>query len=115
MHELVEGLFCRWDDRTSAVVPDEEVFYTIGLLRSAVNDDLEFLEAENAEILRFCNEAGIELKKYLPHYTTQSDWMKHFGPKWGKFVEMKMKYDPKALLSPGQRIFTPLIEGYSTE
>lgn len=96
---------CRWDDRMSAVIPDEEVFYTIGLLQSAV-DNWEYLEDQNREILSYCDEAGIECKQYLPNYETSAQWKKHFGQKWNLFVDRKLKFDPKGLLSPGQRIFT---------
>lgn len=96
----------KWDPRMSAVTPEEQVFYSIGLLRSDM-DQWKYLEEQNKEILRFCDRAGIRYKQYLPHYTTPSEWMKHFGPKWDLFVERKMRYDPRALLSPGQRIFTP--------
>ncbi|XXG64224.1 hypothetical protein AAC387_Pa05g2228 [Persea americana] len=97
----------KWDERTSAVTPNEEVFYTVGLLQSAT-DGWEYLEDQNREILNFCNEAGIRFKQYLPHYSTNSEWKKHFGRKWNMFVERKVKFDPKRILSPGQRIFTPL-------
>ncbi|XP_073008004.1 cytokinin dehydrogenase 7-like [Typha latifolia] len=94
----------KWDERTSAVIPDEEIFYSVGLLRSGVHE-LEQLEAQNKEILQFCKASRIGCKQYLPHYETQVDWMKHFGPQWDLFVERKMRYDPKLLLAPGQRIF----------
>lgn len=90
----------------SVTIPDEDIFYAIGILRSATMDDWKHLDDQNDEILRFCNQAGIEFKQYLPHYTTQADWKKHFGLKWDRFVQLKRRYDPKALLSPGQRIFT---------
>ncbi|XBI26025.1 hypothetical protein VPH35_050830 [Triticum aestivum] len=100
----------RWDSETSAVFPEEEeVFYTVGILRSAVSDgDLGRLEEQNKEILRFCEEAGISCVQYLPYYADQTGWeKKHFGPaKWARFMERKRKYDPKAILSRGQRIFT---------
>uniref|UniRef100_A0A453EDQ8 Cytokinin dehydrogenase 1 FAD/cytokinin binding domain-containing protein n=3 Tax=Triticinae TaxID=1648030 RepID=A0A453EDQ8_AEGTS len=100
----------RWDGNTSAVFPEEEeVFYTVGILRSAVSEgDLGRLEEQNEEILRFCEEAGIPCVQYLPYYAGQAGWeKKHFGPaKWARFVERKRKYDPKAILSRGQRIFT---------
>ncbi|RWW04905.1 hypothetical protein BHE74_00013535 [Ensete ventricosum] len=97
---------CRWDDKMSAAIPDEEVFYTIGLLPSATVDDWKYLDSQNDEILRFCQQQGIDFKQYLPHYTTQTDWKNHFGPKWDVFVRLKRRYDPQSLLSPGQRIFT---------
>nr|AFK79769.1 cytokinin oxidase/dehydrogenase [Hordeum vulgare subsp. vulgare]BAK05047.1 predicted protein [Hordeum vulgare subsp. vulgare] len=100
----------RWDSNTSAVFPEEEeVFYTVGILRSAVSDgDLGRLEEQNNDILRFCEEAGIPCVQYLSYYADQAGWeKKHFGPaKWARFVERKRKYDPKAILSRGQRIFT---------
>ncbi|XXG56259.1 hypothetical protein AAC387_Pa03g3726 [Persea americana] len=95
----------KWENTMSAVTPDEEVFYTVGLLRSAA-DNWELLEDQNREILSFCEEAGIECKQYLPHYETIAQWKKHFGQKWNMFVDRKQKFDPKGLLSPGQRIFT---------
>lgn len=95
----------KWDGRLSAVIPDEEIFYAVGLLLSATAEGWEYLEDQNRDIVQFCDQAGIRFKQYLPHYTTQEEWMKHFGTAWDKFVEMKQKYDPKALLSPGQGIF----------
>ncbi|KAF7023978.1 hypothetical protein CFC21_036399 [Triticum aestivum] len=100
----------RWDSGMSAVFPEEEeVFYTVGILRLAVSEgDLGRLEEQNDEILRFCEEAGIACVQYLSYYADQAGWeKKHFGPaKWARFVERKREYDPKAILSRGQRIFT---------
>ncbi|RWW28428.1 hypothetical protein GW17_00007092 [Ensete ventricosum] len=96
----------KWDEKMSATIPDEDIFYAIGILRSATKGDWKHLDDQNDEILGFCNHAGIEFKQYLPHYTTQADWKKHFGLKWDRFVQLKRRYDPKALLSPGQQIFT---------
>ncbi|XP_068652499.1 cytokinin dehydrogenase 3-like [Aristolochia californica] len=95
----------KWDAQMSTAVPDEEFFYSIGLLRSAP-DDWQYLENQNKEILSFCEKACVGFKQYLPHYETRAAWENHFGPKWEKFLAMKMKYDPKAILSPGQNIFT---------
>ncbi|KAL7590881.1 hypothetical protein Lser_V15G32842 [Lactuca serriola] len=99
----------KWDDRMSATIPDEDedVFYTIGLLHSARNtEDGKIIDDQNKKILNVCAEIGIEIKQYLPrYYTTKEEWIKHFGAKWSLFEERKAKYDPKMLLSPGQRIF----------
>ncbi|XAR53443.1 Cytokinin dehydrogenase [Bertholletia excelsa] len=95
----------KWDDRMSAVIPDEDTFYTVGLLLSSKGNDWESLEKQNKEILQFCERAGINAKQYLPHYSTMEDWMNHFGPKWNIFKERKAQFDPKMILSPGQRIF----------
>jgi cytokinin dehydrogenase len=88
------------------MIPDEEIFYTFGLLRSATGDNLQLLEDQNEEILQFCVTAGINYKQYLPHYTTTNGWKKHFGTKWDNFLEMKLKYDPKLILSPGSCILS---------
>ncbi|GLT79091.1 hypothetical protein SLA2020_505970 [Shorea laevis] len=95
----------KWDDMMSAVIPYEDVFYTVGFLRASGFDNWEAFDDQNSEILKFCDEARIEVKQYLPHYTTKEDRMKHFGPKWKTFVERKSMFDPKSILSPGQRIF----------
>jgi cytokinin dehydrogenase len=97
----------KWDDRMTTVTPPgEDVFYTVGLLRSAVNaGDLERLERENEAVLEFCDRADIGCKQYLPHHASQDGWRRHFGAKWGRIAELKAKYDPRAILSPGQGIF----------
>ncbi|XP_072988160.1 cytokinin dehydrogenase 5 [Typha latifolia] len=101
----------KWDERSSVVTPDEEVFYLVALLRSALPDSgestqsLEYLSKQNQQILDFCDESGIEVKQYLPHYRTQSDWARHFGPKWERFLRLKSEFDPKFILGTGQGIF----------
>ncbi|RLM91314.1 cytokinin dehydrogenase 1-like [Panicum miliaceum] len=96
----------KWDDGMSAATPAEDVFYVVSLLFSSVAGDLAKLQAQNQRILRFCDLAGIQYKSYLARYTNRGDWIRHFGAdKWSRFVEMKNKYDPKKLLSPGQDIF----------
>ncbi|KAG2586361.1 cytokinin dehydrogenase 2-like [Panicum virgatum] len=101
-----------WDGGMSAVIPEDdgdEVFYTVGILRSAVAaGDLARMEAQNAVVARFCADAGIPCTQYLPSYATQAEWAaRHFGPgRWDRFARRKRKYDPSAILSRGQRIFS---------
>lgn len=96
----------KWDNQMTAMTPDEDVFYAVGLLRSAMGPgDLERLEKENEAVLGFCDRAGIGCKQYLPHYASMDAWRQHFGNKWSWVAELKAKYDPKAILSPGQGIF----------
>jgi len=98
----------KWDDRMTAVTPlaGEDMFYTVGLLWSVVvASDQELLERENEAVLAFCNKEGIECKQYLPYYTSRDGWQQHFGAKWSRTAELKSKFDPHAILSPGQRIF----------
>ncbi|XP_059637044.1 cytokinin dehydrogenase 3-like [Cornus florida] len=98
----------KWDDRMSAVIPEEDIIYCIGLLYSSSDDsnDWEVLENQNKEILEFCDKGDIKAKQYLTHYRTKEEWMNHFGSKkWDIFQKRKAQFDPKMILSPGQRIF----------
>ncbi|KAI9201683.1 hypothetical protein LWI28_027348 [Acer negundo] len=100
----------KWDQRSSVVTPDEDVFYLVALLRSALDTgedihSLEYLSNQNRQVLRFCDDTGIKVKHYLPHYTTQEEWMDHFGDKWGRFNQRKMEFDPRHIMATGQRIF----------
>ncbi|KAK9715744.1 hypothetical protein RND81_06G186500 [Saponaria officinalis] len=60
----------KWDDEMSAITLDEDVFYTVGLLHSSGFDDWQELEDKNKEIMKYCEENGIKIKQYLPHYNT---------------------------------------------
>ncbi|RAL37114.1 hypothetical protein DM860_004036 [Cuscuta australis] len=97
----------KWDNRMSAVIPEEEeTFYCVGLLHSISGlSEWEDADRQNQEILDFCNGAGIKIKQYLPHYSSLEDWSNHFGSKWNLFQMRKSLFDPKFILSPGQRIF----------
>ncbi|KAK1391682.1 Cytokinin dehydrogenase [Heracleum sosnowskyi] len=108
----------KWDERSSVVTPNEEVFYLVALLRSALDNGeetqtLEYLSDQNRQILRFCDDAGIKIKQYLPHYNTQKQWMDHFGDKWPMIYQRKMEFDPKHILATGQRIFQPNFRTYT--
>ncbi|XP_022960994.1 cytokinin dehydrogenase 2-like [Cucurbita moschata] len=95
----------KWDEKTSAVIPDEDVFYTAGFLFSSGFNNWQTFEEHNRDILKFCAEAGIGAKLYLPHFESQKEWINHFGRKWTVFQQRKALFDPKHLLSPGQKIF----------
>eukprot|EP00253_Pinus_taeda_P003481 PITA_03481 len=100
-----------WDERMSAMTPEGDIFYLVGLLLSALpsatgSNSVEYLMDQNKRILNCCIEAGIHAKQYLPHYTTESDWKNHYGNKWHRIVSLKATYDPYAILAPGQRIFS---------
>ncbi|XP_030487220.2 cytokinin dehydrogenase 3 [Cannabis sativa] len=101
----------KWDERMSAVIPeDEDVFYTVGFLHSSGFDDWDSFDEQNKEILKFCEDAGIEVKQYLAYHETQEDWIKHFGSKWTTFNQRKLMFDPNKILSPGQKIFTTSVK-----
>ncbi|KAL1335503.1 hypothetical protein HN51_064373 [Arachis hypogaea] len=96
----------KWDDKMSASIPDEDVFYTVGFLHSTGFDKWNEFDAENKEILKFCSDNGIKVKQYLAQHSTQEEWKNHFGDnKWKVFVERKNQFDPRMILSPGQKIF----------
>ncbi|AES65435.1 putative cytokinin dehydrogenase [Medicago truncatula] len=98
----------KWDNEMSATIPDDEedIFYAVGFLHSSGFDNWKAFDAQNKEILQFCNHAKINYKLYLPHYSTQEEWTNHFGPKkWKTFLQRKNEFDPRMILSPGQRIF----------
>ncbi|KAG6553132.1 hypothetical protein Mapa_005191 [Marchantia paleacea] len=95
-----------WDSRMSAVTPDEDVFYLVAFLQSVVpsmGPNLKTLLDRNSGVWKYCEMLGC--KQYLPKYSTLSDWQTHFGAKWKDFVFNKLKFDPKAILSPSQGIF----------
>ncbi|KAK4785994.1 hypothetical protein SAY86_002683 [Trapa natans] len=101
----------RWDSRTSVVLPDSgDIFYIVALLRFSQPypecAPVERQIAQNNEIIHVCNKNGLDYKFYLPHYKSQEDWKRHFGDKWTKFVERKSRFDPMAILAPGQKIFS---------
>ncbi|KAM0929998.1 hypothetical protein ACQ4PT_001232 [Festuca glaucescens] len=99
----------KWDPRSSVVTPEEEVFYLVAFLRSALPgapQSLKELARQNRQILDFCADAGIGAKQYLPNHKSQPDWEAHFRPKrWVRFASLKAEYDPKAMLATGQGIF----------
>ncbi|KAH0917017.1 hypothetical protein HID58_024677 [Brassica napus] len=95
----------KWDNRMSAMIPDEDIFYVVGLLQSASSQNVQEVESVNEAIIRFCKDSGIKIKQYLMHFTRKEDWVEHFGSKWGAFSKRKDLFDPKKLLSPGQDIF----------
>ncbi|KAM0036440.1 putative cytokinin dehydrogenase [Helianthus debilis subsp. tardiflorus] len=100
----------RWDERTSVVLPDGDIFYIVALLRFTKpyqkSPSVRDLVAQNHEIVQVCARKGLDFKLYLPHYNSEEGWKQHFGDRWDRFVEMKSRYDPMAILAPGQKIFT---------
>jgi len=101
----------KWDPRSSVVTPDEDVFYLVAFLRSAVPgapESLEALSRQNQRILDFCAEAGIGAKQYLPNHKARHEWAEHFGgARWERFARLKAEFDPRAILAAGQGIFPP--------
>lgn len=88
--------------------PDEEICYLVGILWTAPPDDRSAIEAQVA-----ANRALFEQARELGgvHYPIGSipfspaDWRQHFGADWQRFRGQKARYDPRQVLTPGQRIF----------
>ncbi|CAM6088299.1 unnamed protein product [Calypogeia fissa] len=96
----------KWDTRMSAKIPDGDVFYLVAFLPSVVPSAGPLLGAflsRNSELVRYCQSLGC--KQYLPIYSTHADWQTHFGNSWTNFLGNKIKFDPEAILAPGQNIF----------
>ncbi|XP_019197064.1 PREDICTED: cytokinin dehydrogenase 7-like [Ipomoea nil] len=100
----------KWDNRTSVVLPEGEIFYLVALLRFSLQypngPPVQELVAQNREIVQCCIRNGFSFKLYLPHYNSKEEWKQHFGNQWPRFVERKSTFDPMAILAPGQKIFT---------
>lgn len=90
----------------TAVVPEEEVFYTLALLHTSTPKDYEYFNRFNNGVLEFCKRKGIKVKQYLPNIGSKKEWKEHFGSKWGRIEQKKVMFDPNNILSPGQRIFS---------
>lgn len=91
-------------------LPEGEIFYLVALLRfcrpyPGDGRAVEELVAQNSAIIDACRCNGYDFKIYFPHYHTEADWAAHFGSKWGRFLDRKARYDPLAILAPGQKIF----------
>ncbi|KAK1313932.1 Cytokinin dehydrogenase 7 [Acorus calamus] len=99
-----------WDSRASVVLPEGEIFYLVALLRFnrpfPDGPPVEDLIAQNKEIIDCCETNGYDFKMYFPSYDSEEKWKRHFGDQWSRFVERKARYDPTAVLAPGQGIFT---------
>lgn len=100
----------RWDSRSSAVIPDESIFYLVAFLRISLplsGPLLSSLIADNDKIMEVCRNAGLGCKMYLPEHEDPADWKLHFGmQRWEAFARRKHQYDPHFVLAPGQNIFT---------
>lgn len=102
----------KWNEKMSAVIPDEAVFYAVSILLAAqpltaAKNSVEQILAQNRKILNFCRTAKLGVKQYLGYHKTMAEWRAHFGSGWDNFQELKTTYDPFSILGPGQRIFRP--------
>ncbi|XP_058076625.1 cytokinin dehydrogenase 6-like [Magnolia sinica] len=66
---------------------------------------------EGREVEMMDGGDGMGVKQYMPYLMDESGWRGHFGEEWERFEELKSKFDPLHVLSPGQRIFKRKIKG----
>ncbi|KAK4422186.1 Cytokinin dehydrogenase 7 [Sesamum alatum] len=99
----------KWDSRKSVALPEGDVFYLVALLRCSFpypkGLSVEEMMAQNQQIVQTCTTNSFDFKLYLPHYDSMEGWKQHFGDQWPRFQERKARFDPMAILAPGQKIF----------
>lgn len=104
----------KWDTRTSVALPENEVFYLVALLRFnhpfPKGPPLDTLLLQNQEIINICDTNEYRYKIYIPQYKNEEQWKKHFGDEWQRLVKRKDRFDPLAILAPGQKIFSRLVQ-----
>ncbi|CAN0901977.1 Cytokinin dehydrogenase 2 [Linum grandiflorum] len=105
----------KWDEKMSAVFPDDDVFYSFGLLSKTEVDNWQKYLEQNADVLQYCEKAGIKVKQYIPNISNQQEWIRHFGSRWDAFRRRKEEFDPKFILSPGQKIFNNEYPSYTSK
>ncbi|KAH0452706.1 hypothetical protein IEQ34_020005 [Dendrobium chrysotoxum] len=97
-------------EASSATEADERVIYVVGLLQSAnpsrcTKTCLTDLLERQRHVAEMAASNRIGAKQYLGHQPSPDQWRKHFGSKWDRFADRKSRFDPLALLAPGQGIF----------
>ncbi|WP_242614062.1 FAD-binding protein [Actinomadura roseirufa] len=90
-------------------VPDEETVFLFTLLRTAsdgAESPQDMVEANRSLYLRAQAVGGYQYPVgSIP--TTPEEWRTHYGPAWAAFAAARERYDPDAILTPGQGVFPP--------
>nr|ABN05765.1 hypothetical protein MtrDRAFT_AC148775g30v2 [Medicago truncatula] len=63
-------------------------------------------QAQNHDILQFCNDAGIKIKEYLTRNKTHQEWVEHFGTKCNCLKREKLNLIPKEYCHQGKGFFS---------
>ncbi|GAA4205307.1 hypothetical protein GCM10022252_65680 [Streptosporangium oxazolinicum] len=83
-------------------------FFEVSLIRIPApnHPDVPGLLSQNR---RFYDRAvALGAKRYLVGSVpsmTRTDWRAHYGSRWSHLVDLKRRYDPASILTPGQGIF----------
>lgn len=86
-------------------LPDEENLFLFDVLRNAAPPAPEHVRAlveDNARGYREGIARGATLYAIGSTPMRRADWQRHFGPTWARFEAAKRRFDPDALLAPGQ-------------
>jgi cytokinin dehydrogenase len=87
--------------------PNESLVFLFALLKTAspgARPAAEMLDA-NLDLYRQARALGGSQYPVGSIPLTRSDWRSHFGSAWPFFAAAKRRYDPAAILAPGQGIF----------
>lgn len=90
-------------------LPDEETVFLFTLLRTAscgAESPQDMVEA-NRSLYQRAQAAGGYQYPVGSIPTTPEEWRAHYGPAWAAFKRARERYDPEAILTPGQGIFPP--------
>jgi FAD/FMN-containing dehydrogenase len=90
-------------------VPDEEIFFSIWMIRSVAPNDpaaLSAMLASNRSLRQQMTVVGGKDYRQYGMLIPQAEWVEHFGPDvWRRFSDAKKKFDPNKVLTPGPEIF----------
>ncbi len=90
-------------------VPDEEIFFSIWMIRSVAPNDpaaLSAMLASNRSLRQQMTVVGGKDYRQYGMLISQAEWVEHFGPDvWRRFSDAKKKFDPNKVLTPGPEIF----------
>lgn len=87
-------------------LPDEPVVFVLGLFRLAADAaTAERMVAANRALYDRAVAAGGTVYPIDAIPLAAADWRAHYGRRWHTFAERKRRFDPRGVLTPGQRIF----------
>jgi FAD/FMN-containing dehydrogenase len=93
--------------RPLARVPDGDLVYRFQLGRVPPETaDIAALVAMNRTLYERARDVGGTRMTSSAIPFSPEDWVRHYGPAWPAFAAAKARYDPKNVLTPGQRMFS---------
>jgi FAD/FMN-containing dehydrogenase len=86
-------------------VPDAEVMFLVGILRTSTDAVAgEKMVPKNVALFRTARDKGGVAYPISTIPFTRADWERHFGPEWPVLTAAMRRFDPTGILCPGQRI-----------